>query len=119
VTATVITIPRDADSGEERVRVIVNIDTEILAAEAAMHEARAWLAQNVSPLLGVAEPELMVDEDLFWRFEIVLGLPNTIQPGSGTFFDVGHVRLEATTGNVENGDALASELRAHIASLTP
>jgi hypothetical protein len=99
--------------------VTIHVDAEILNADAALHKARTWLAEKVSRLLGVAEPELVVDEHLFWRFEVMLGVPNRVQPGSGSFYRVGHIRLDAMTGAVENAETLAAELRVHVASVDP
>jgi hypothetical protein len=124
MTATVVTIPLDPDSGQakesgQRLRVNINIDAEVLTAEAAMVEARMWLAQKISNYLSVASPELVVDEGLVWRFEVVLALPNEVQPGSGALYHVGHIRLDAETGKIEDADALAAELRVQVASIAP
>jgi hypothetical protein len=124
MSATVVVIPWDQDNhvgddSSQRVRVVIHVNAEMVASDRALHEARAWLAKHVTPHAGVAEPELVIDEDLFWRFQVTLNVPNEAQPGSGTQYSVGHMRLKAVTGEIENGDALAAELHAAIASITP
>jgi hypothetical protein len=111
--------PTDSPSAQ-RMRVSIHIDSEILAAEAAILIARGWLEEHISELLGVATPELIVDDNtLYWRFEVMLGIPNKAQPGSGALYSVGHILLDAATGAVMDAEARAAELRVHVASIAP
>lgn len=107
-------------NSNEQMRVVINIDAEVMTADAAMHEARTWLATHISRLLGVATPELVVqDKTLFWRFEVMLALPNETQPGSGALYSVGQIWLDAATGATKDAESLAADLRVHVASITP
>jgi hypothetical protein len=107
-------------NSNEPMRVVIHIDAEVMTAEAAMHEARTWLAAHISQLLGVATPELVVqDKRLFWRFEVMLALPNETQPGSGALYNVGQIWLDAATGAVQDAESLAADLRVHVASIAP
>jgi hypothetical protein len=124
MTAIILPFPPGsaaAQSGgsSERVLVKVNIEAEVLSANAAMHKAHAWLVEHVSDLLEAATAELILGERLLWRFEVLLALPNTVQPGSGALYRIGQIRVDAASGDVENAEALAAELRVHVTSLAP
>jgi hypothetical protein len=95
-------------------QVVVNIQAEVLDDEVARRKANAWLLENVGESLGTATPELLLGERLFWRYDVVLALPNEVQPGSGALYRLGQIVLDAMTGEVEDAAALAEELRAHV-----
>jgi hypothetical protein len=111
--------PEGAAVSSERARVIIHIEAEILTADVAIHRAHTWLAENISHLLEVATPELVIGEQLSWRFEVLLALPNKVQPGSGALYRVGQMMLDAATGDIKDADALAAELRVHVTSIVP
>lgn len=103
----------------ERIQVMVRVHADVLAPEAAMHKAHRWLTETISNLLEVTKPELLIGERLLWRFAVMLALPNETQPGSGALYPVGEILLDAVTGEIEDAEALAQELRVHIASIAP
>jgi hypothetical protein len=123
MTAMVVAIPlsnddNGPDSQDHHVKVAIHIEAEVLDAEVARRKASEWLLDNVGNLLGATMPELLVvDEHLFWRFDVILGVPNLAQPGSGALYKVGQISLDATTGAIENPDDLIQELQTSAASI--
>jgi len=122
MTATVVTIPIQEDpdrsiAADQRVQIIVHINAEIIDVEAARRRVNGWLLDNGGNLLGATKPELVLNEQLYWRFDVILGLPNMAQPGSGAMYRVGQIMLDAVTGKVEGADALAEELHNSVAAL--
>ncbi len=73
--------------------VSVHIQAEVLSAEAARRRANVWLLENVGNLLRAESPELVLDEQLIWRVDIVL-----TSPAQGEVGLVGRLELDATTG---------------------
>lgn len=122
MTATVVTIPIQENTtqntaGDQRVQIVVHIHAEVLEAEAARRKANGWLLDQVVNLLSATEPELVLKDRLFWRYDVILGIPNTAQPGSGALYRVGQIMLDAVTGEVEDGETLAEELKASAAAI--
>jgi hypothetical protein len=101
------------------VQIKVHVEELVLTPAAAMHRARAWLAAHVGEQLGVATPELVIEDGLTWRFDVTFARPNEAQPGSGALYHLGQIRLEAMSGDVIDREALAADLRVHVASLAP
>ncbi len=106
-----------ADSAGGRMQVVINIQAEVLDSEVARHMANAWLLENVGTLLGTTTAELVLGERLFWRYDVMLGLPNPAQPGSGALYRIGQILLDAMSGEIQDADALAEELQVHVASV--
>ena len=122
MTAIILPIHFHESSGEatassQRMQVIVNIQAEVLDSEVARHMANAWLFENIGDLLGTTTSELVLGDRLFWRYEVILGLPNSAQPGSGALYRIGQIVLDAVTGEIQDADALAEELRVHAAAI--
>ena len=123
MTAMVVAIPlsnddNGSDSPNQHVKVAIHIEAEVLDAEVARHEANRWLLDNVGNLLSATMPELLVvDERLYWRFDVILGVPNLAQPGSGAMYKVGQISLDAASGAIENPDDLIQELQTSAASI--
>jgi hypothetical protein len=127
MSATVVAIPlTEADERishtEARVQIVVNIRATVMELEAARHKANAWLHEQAigkveGGELSATKPELVVDEELYWRFEVILGLPNEAQPGSGALYRVGQILLDAASGDIQGGDSLAEELRESVEAI--
>jgi hypothetical protein len=105
-------IPEQSDTLNQRMEVVVHIRAEVLHAEVAMRVANEWLLERVGNWLSATTPELILGERLFWRYDVVLGLPNPTQPGSGALYRIGQILLDAATGEIHNADTLAQELLA-------
>jgi hypothetical protein len=116
MTAMIIPVPAH-ESTTPRMQVVINIQTEVMDSEVARHIANAWLLEHVGNLLGTTTAELVLGERLFWRYDVMLGLPNPAQPGSGALYRIGQIVLDASSGEVQNADALAEELQTHVASV--
>lgn len=122
MTAIILPVPTQhhvssADESDQRVQVVVHIQAEVLDSEVARRKANVWLLENVGNLLGATTPELILGERLFWRYDVILGLPNLAQPGSGALYWIGQILLDAVTGEIQNPDALAEELQMHAAAV--
>jgi hypothetical protein len=122
MTAIILPIHAHESSAEatepsRHVQVIVNIQAKVLDSEVARRMANQWLLENVGHLLGTTTSELVLGERLFWRYEVIFGLPNVAQPGSGALYRIGQIVLDAVTGEIEDADALAQELQVNAASV--
>ena len=102
---------------EQRVKVVVNVNADVLDAEIARRKANVWLLDHVGNLLGASTPELVIGERLMWRYDVILGIPNLEQPGSGAMYKVGQIMLDAETGEIENASEVAQELQQNAAAL--
>ena len=100
-----IVIPVSPTEMADRLQISVHILAKVISDETARREANYWLLENVGNLLRADNPELVLGEQLIWRFDIVLTPPTRGQVGL-----VGRLELDAITGKV-----LAEELtpRAH------
>jgi phosphoglycerate dehydrogenase-like enzyme len=114
---TVASSAESSETDKPRMKVIVNIQAEVLDIDVAKHSANAWLLENVGNLLSATTSELVLGERLFWRFDVILGLPNLAQPGSGALYRIGQIVLDAVTGEIQNGSELAAELVAQSREL--
>jgi hypothetical protein len=57
-------------------------------------------------LLGAENAELILNEPLRWRYDVILRLPDLEHPGTGDLFPVGTIEVDATTGEVVNQEHL-------------
>lgn len=107
---TPIVMPISPTKKADRLQVNVHIQVEVLSADAARREANYWLLEDVGNLLRADNPDLVLGEQLVWRFDIVLTPPTRGQVGV-----VGRIELDAITGKVLADETLAEELtpRAH------
>ena len=95
----------------ELVQVAVHIHAEVMAPERAQHMANVWLAMNAGHLLLAENPELLLDEPLQWRFDVVLTAPDLTRPGTATRVLLNrHLHLDAVTGNLIDPDTLIQKL---------
>jgi hypothetical protein len=94
-------------------QVLVNIQAEVLDSEVARRKANVWLLENAGNLLGAEAPELILGDQLLWRYDVMLGTPSLEQPGIGDVHRVGQILLDAVTGDVQNAEALVEELRVY------
>lgn len=120
---TILTVPTKTkreigarNNAEARMQVTVHIDTEVLDPEIARRKANVWLLETVGNLLGAENSELILSEPLRWRYDVILGLPDLNNPGSGDLFRVGMIEVHAVTGEVLNQLRLAEELHASAAA---
>jgi hypothetical protein len=119
MTSMVISVhhqERKATPGQH-MQILVNIQAEVLDSELARRKANVWLLENAGNLLGAEMPELLLGDRLLWRYDVILGVPNLDQPGTGDVHRVGQIVLDAVTGEVQNADTLVEELQAHAAAV--
>lgn len=109
---------RGIAASDKRMQVMVNIQAEVLDAESARRKANVWLLEHVGNLLGATTPELILGDRLFWRYDVILGIPNLEQPGTGNQQRIGQLLLDAVTGEVQNPDLLVETLQQHGATIT-
>lgn len=115
-------VPRLATLAERaappKLPISVHIDTEILHPDAARRKANAWLLLYAGHLLRADAPELILDQELIWRYDVIL-----TSPRGGDVGKVGQIRVRATTGEVlaelSLGDEFADNADKLIASLKP
>ena len=110
----VATIPKTRVEAETlaKMRIAVHIDTEVLHPEVARRKANVWLLMYAGNLLGAEEPELILNEGLFWRMDVVL-----TSPQRGFIGKVGKLCVNALSGEVLTSDTLAEDLQASADAL--
>jgi hypothetical protein len=87
-----------------RLRIAVHIDTEVLDPEVARRKANVWLLLYAGHLLRADCPELVINDGLFWRYDVIL-----TSPRSGSVGKVGQIHVQADTGEVVATDSLRDE----------
>lgn len=106
-------VKRKANGAAERMTVSVHVQVDVLNPTVAQHKANVWLAMNAGHLLSAEDPELVLEEPLVWRFHVVRGVPRRDLPGAVTRDWIGHMQMEATTGEVVAPESLIKELTAY------
>jgi len=102
----------------EQMEVNVHLQATVMAPEMARHKANVWLSMNAGHLLLAESPELVLDEPLQWRFHVTRSVPRRDKPGATHKSEIGHMRLNATTGEILNPIPLIQELTANADALT-
>ncbi|MEZ4708327.1 MAG: hypothetical protein R3A44_14035 [Caldilineaceae bacterium] len=83
---------------ESRLHVAVHIQADVLEPETARRCANRWLLLQVGNLLRAEQPELVLGQQLLWRFNVLLAVPDLLQQGRGQVNPIGHLHLDAVTG---------------------
>ncbi len=81
-------------------QVSVHLQTTVLAPDAAQHKANVWLSMNAGHLLLAENPELVLNDLLQWRFDVMRSLRRRDQPEAATHTFVGRMHMDAVTGAV-------------------
>lgn len=87
-----------------KMRVAVHIDAEVLDSEVARRKANVWLLTNAGNLLGAKNPELLLQDRLLWRMDVILSSPRR-----GYIGKVGQLCVDARTGEILSADNLIEE----------
>ena len=106
-------LPAHSQTGngaEARFQVNVHIQATVMAPEVATHKANVWLSMNAGHLLMAENPELLLNEPLRWRFDVILSKPRLDRPGQATRHFIGRMLTNAITGEVDESEALVKEL---------
>ncbi len=99
----------------DRMQVMVNVQAEVLHPEMARRMANGWLLDHAGNLLGAENPELILDDPMRWRCDVILGVPNLQKPGAGDRLRIGHISMDAVSGEILNSESLAEELQNNAA----
>ena len=102
-------------SPDNRMQVRVNVQAEVIDPELARRRANVWLLDNAGNLLAAVAPELILGEQLLWRFDVILGLPDLAQPGRGHTRRIGQIAVDAASGEVQAAPHLAADLQSYAA----
>lgn len=70
------------------------------------------MLDQVGNLLHGGEPELLVSEKLYWRVPVLLSTPRR-----GLVGQVGSIRVDAQTGEVQADDRSLKDIAAHARQL--
>ena len=95
-----------------KLRIAVHIETDVLNPEVARRTANVWLLLYAGHLLRADNPELILRDGLFWRYDVILTSPH-----GGDIGAVGQIQVTAETGEVIARESLADELSAQSTSL--
>ena len=85
-------------NGEARLHVAVHIQADVLAQDVAERKANRWLFMNAGNQVRAEHPQLILDAQLLWRFNVCLTLPDLQNPGLGTVDIIVKLDLDAITG---------------------
>jgi hypothetical protein len=99
-------------------QVRVNVHADVIDPEEARRSANRWLLDNAGNLLAARTAELLLGEQLLWRFDVVLTQPDLEHPGQGSERSAGRIIVDATTGEVAASPDLANKLLPPIPLLT-
>jgi hypothetical protein len=97
----------------DRLQISVHIQAEVLSAEAARRKANYWLLENIGNLLRAENPELVLGDRLVWRMDIAL-----TSPDRGSLGLIGRLEIDASSGEILAGKALAEVLAPRAYALT-
>ena len=101
----------------ELMQVLVHVQAEVLSPDVARHRANKWLTLHAGHLLLVKHPELLLEDSLQWRFDVLLSVPQLDNPGTAKRHQIGQIRLAAKSGEIINSSTLIEELRANANAL--
>jgi hypothetical protein len=101
----------------QHMQVMVHIRAEVLEPEAARRQANVWLSMNAGHLLLAENPELLLNEPLLWRFDVLFSAPRLSQPGTVRRRRIGQMCINAATGDVVDPEMLITDLTAHANAL--
>lgn len=105
-----------ADTSEqndnERLRIAIHVQAEIISEKEAIKKASSWLLMNVGNLLRADNPELILGEPLMWRLDVWLSTPALSPPRENISGRIGQICVDASTGEVFITDSLINELKA-------
>ena len=115
---TQLVIPTDtADTimagvnGQHWLRVAVHVQADVLAPEVARRHANVWLLMHAGNLLGAEQPELILGQQLMWRFDVRLAVPRLKPLGIGVAGIIGQLHLDAITGEALVSATFVEELQ--------
>lgn len=120
MTAMVLPVQNRFGNGkptEQTMQVSVHLQATVMAPEMALHKANVWLSMNAGHLLLAEDPELLLADPLQWRFPITRSVPRRDKPGAVHKRAIGHMQMNATTGEILNPDPLIQELTANADAL--
>ena len=106
-----------SNRGEEMLQLSVHVQATIMAPAVATRKASSWLNMNAGHLLMAENPELLLDEPLRWRFDVIRSVPRLDKPGHATRDRIGRMLTDAVTGEVAEPDTLIEELTASADAL--
>jgi hypothetical protein len=92
--------------------IIVSATVEVDAVTARRH-ATSWLVSNVGNLIGGGVPTLNIGQRTVWRVPAVL-----TSPSHGVRGQVGHVDVDAVSGDVYASESLREEILTHARTLS-
>ena len=105
-------------NGESRLHIAVHIQTDVLDPEVARRKANQWLFLNAGNLVRAEHPQLILDVQLLWRFDVCLTLPNLQNPGTGKIDVIGRLQLDAVTGEAIISSTFIQELQDSANAVT-
>ncbi len=114
-------LPAHSQTGngaEAKLQVNIHIQATVMAPGVATRKANVWLSMNAGHLLLAENPELLLDEPLRWRFDVILSKPRLDRPGHATRRFIGRMLTDAITGEVDESESLIKELIASADVLT-
>ena len=100
------------NGAEAKLQVNVHVEATVMAPEVAARKANVWLSMNAGHLLMAENPELLLDEPLRWRFDVILSKPRLDRPGHTTRRFIGRMLTDAITGEVNEPEVLIKEFIA-------
>lgn len=109
---TQVIVPPSNQQNEERLLLDVHLYAEVLGPERVRRKANVWLLDNVGHLLRAEDPEIVIGEQLTWRVTVALTSPEKGRVGS-----IGHLHLDAKTGEVHVDEGMLRKFLANADTL--
>jgi hypothetical protein len=97
----------------ERLQVTIHVQASVLAPQIARRKVNVWLLANAGNLLGAENPQLILGERLFWRFNVVRSLPRLDSPGMAVSHTIGQMDIDAITGEPVIPDNFIKQLQSN------
>jgi hypothetical protein len=102
-----------AAADDEHAEVIVHIHARIVASVRVRRKVNGWLCLEVGDRMLAGEPELMIGDQLVWRVPVHWTSPTTGVRAQS----VGHILVDAMTGELLAGPSTAREMQQRVAAL--
>ena len=118
----VVPAKNESNHGNEyadRLQVMIHVQASVLAPQLARRKANVWLLANAGNLLGAENPQLVLGDPLFWRFDVVRSLPRLDSPGMAVSHMIGQIDIDAITGEPMIPDHFIETLQANADAYSP
>ena len=109
----------DSKGTADRLQVTIHVQASVLAPQMARRKVNVWLLANAGNLLGAENPQLILGDQLLWRFDVVRSLPRLDSPGMAESHTIGQIDIDAITGEPIIPENFIEALQANADAYSP